>query len=108
MQHHRGLVSQVVVCVFVPLGVLPHMQAVVPDEHDDGVLGSPRLLHRIQHPAQLMVHEADRGVVSAPELPDLGVRVGHIGLITQGQTPGLLGAVWVIEETGELGPGGGR
>ena len=108
MQHHRGLVCQIVVGVFIPLGVFPHVQAVVPNEHDDGVLGSPRLLHCVYHPTQLMVHEADRGVVRAPELPDLGVRVGHIGLVTQGQTPGLLGAVRVIEEAGEPGPGGGR
>ena len=47
------------------------MEPVVSYEHDDGAVRQAVLLHRCQGPADLVVHEADGGVVCPPELPGL-------------------------------------
>ena len=96
------------VCIFVVLRVFAHVKPVVPDEHDDGVLTEAGLLHGLQDPADLAVHEADGGVVGSPQLFDLTVRVGHVGL-SQVRYPGSLRrAVVKIENSCEPRPGRGR
>ena len=39
----------------------------IPHEHDHGVVSQARLLYGPQHPAHLVIHEADGGIVSSPQ-----------------------------------------
>ena len=80
----------------------------ISDEHDDGVLTQAGLLHGLQDAADLSVHEADGGVVSSPQLSDLAVWVGHIGLSQVGDPGSLRRAVVKIENSCEPRPRRGR
>ena len=44
------------------------MQTMIPHEHDHGVVSESRLLDGTQHSSHLVIHEADGGVVSSPQL----------------------------------------
>src|SRR5436305_1355206 len=54
-----------------PQGVLADVIAVVGDEDDHGAAGQLVLVERLQHLADLGVHEADVGEVAVPHLGDL-------------------------------------
>ena len=43
------------------------MKTMIPHEHDDCVVSQARLLNGPQHPANLVIHEADGGIVSSPQ-----------------------------------------
>ena len=44
------------------------MKTMIPHEHDHGVVSQSRLLNCSQHSAHLVIHEADGGIVSSPQL----------------------------------------
>ena len=43
------------------------MKTMIPHEHDHGVVSQARLLYGPQHPAHLVIHEADGGIVGSPQ-----------------------------------------
>ena len=43
------------------------MKTVISHEHDHGIVSQARLLNGRQHPAHLVIHEADGGIVSSPQ-----------------------------------------
>ena len=47
------------------------MKTMIPHEHDHSVVRQSSLLDGSQHPAHLVIHEADGGVVSSPQLSHL-------------------------------------
>ena len=49
----------------------PYMKTMIPHEHDHCDVRQSRLLDCSQHPAHLVIHEADRGRVSSPQLSHL-------------------------------------
>ena len=45
-----------------------YMKTMIPYEHDHGVVSQSSLLNSTDHSAHLVIHEADGGIVSSPQL----------------------------------------
>ena len=57
------------------------MKTMIPHKHDHGVVSQSSLLNCSQHSAHLVIHEADGGVVSSPQLSHLDEK--KIGKMTR-------------------------